>query len=69
MAESNVLTAVFDVFTAVGDWFATAVESLIPMFYANGELTFIGVMSVAGLGVSIILLILNLIGDYLRFGR
>lgn len=67
--ENNILDAVFGVFTQVSDWFVTAVEAVIPMFYANGSLTFLGVLSVASLGISVIMLILRIIGDYLNFSR
>lgn len=64
---ATVLDKVLAVFDAIGDWFANAVENLIPMFYTNGELTFVGILAVAGLGISVIMLILNTIKDYLHF--
>lgn len=63
----TVLDSVLGVFDRIGTWFTGAVEDLIPMFYANGELTFVGVLAVAGLGIGVILLILNTIKDYLSF--
>lgn len=62
-----VLTAVFAVFTAVGDWIGTAFESLIPMFYTEAGLTFLGVLAVASLGFSVVFLLINKIGDFLQF--
>lgn len=64
---SNILTAIFAVFTAVGDWISTAVTALIPMFYADGALTFLGVLAVVGLGFSVIFLIIGLIQNFLHF--
>lgn len=66
-ATTNVLDAVLDVFNSIGTWIGTSVQSLIPMFYADNQLTFIGVLAVAGLGISVILLIINMIKDFLRF--
>lgn len=68
METSNVLDSVLEVFSKVGDWFGESIEGIVPMFYnADTGLTFIGVMTVAGLGFSVILLVLNLIKGYLRF--
>lgn len=65
---TTVLTAILAVFTAIGEWIGTAVQTLIPMFYvAETGLTFIGVLAVAGLGFSVIFLLLNTIKDFLRF--
>lgn len=64
---TNVLDAVLDVFDSIGTWIGTSVQRLIPMFYAENQLTFIGVLAVAGLGISVILLIINMIKDFLRF--
>lgn len=67
MGETNVLDAVLEVFTRIGSWISTSVQSLIPMFYAEGQLTFIGVLACAGLGISVILLIINMIKGFLSF--
>lgn len=64
---TTVVDSVLNVFDRIGTWFTGAIEDLIPMFYVNGELTFVGVLAVAGLGISVILLVLNTIKDYLRF--
>lgn len=62
-----VLTSVLDVFSAVGEWLATTVNDLIPMFYGETGLTFLGVLAVAGLAFSVIFLILNIIQNFLHF--
>lgn len=65
---SSVLTAILAVFTAIGEWISTAVTALMPMFYVAGTgLTFLGVLAVAGLGFSVIFLILGLIQNFLHF--
>lgn len=64
----EILTAILAVFTAIGEWIGTAVTSLIPMFYvAETGLTFIGILSVAGLGFSVIFLIIGVIQNFLHF--
>lgn len=66
--EGTVLGAVLEVFLGIGEWIASAVNALIPMFYvAETGLTFIGVLAVAGLGIGITLLLVSLIRNFLRF--
>ena len=63
----TVLNSILEVFSAVGEWISTAVTSLVPMFYAEGSLTFVGVLAVAGLAFSVAFLIINLISNFLHF--
>lgn len=64
----NVLEAILAVFTAIGNWIGTAVTALIPMFYvAETGLTFLGVLAVAGLGFSVIFLVIGVIQKFLHF--
>lgn len=65
---SSVLTAILAVFTAIGEWITTAVTAIMPMFYVTGTgLTFLGVLAVAGLGFSVIFLVMGLIQNFLHF--
>lgn len=65
---SSVLTAILEVFMAVGEWIPTAVTALIPMFYvAETGLTFLGVLAVAGLAFSVVFLIIGVIQNFLHF--
>lgn len=64
----NVLSAILEVFTSVGAWLSEAVTSMIPMFYvAETGLTFIGVLAVAGLAISVAFLLINVISNFLSF--
>lgn len=66
----NVLTDILAIFSGVGDWIADAVNSLVPMFYTagdNGGLTFLGVLAVAGLAISVVFLIIGVIQNFLHF--
>lgn len=66
---NNVLTAILDVFEAVGTWITEAINNITPMFYgAETGLTFMGVLAVAGLAFSIVFLIIGLIQRFLHFG-
>ena len=69
----NVLSSILDVFDAIGQWFSTFVPTLFSLFWtagsngAAGELTFLGVLAVAGLAISIVFLVLGLIQNFLHF--
>lgn len=66
---ANVLTDILDVFSSVGTWIVTMVQSMIPMFYDTTDgLTFLGVLAVAGLAFSVSFLIVGIIQKFLRFG-
>lgn len=70
----SVLEAILDVFTSVGTWIASAFSTLEPVFWtagvegASGSLTFMGVLAVAGLAMSVAFLILGVIQRFLKFG-
>ncbi len=63
----DILTAILAVFAAVGEWFSTTISTLIPIFFANGSLTFLGVLSVAGLAFSVVFLLIGVIQNFLHF--
>lgn len=65
---TTVLTAILEVFMAIGEWIPTAVTALIPMFYvAETGLTFLGVLAVCGLAFSVVFLLIGLIQNFLHF--
>lgn len=65
---ATVLDSILAVFSAVGEWIATAVTDLIPMFYtAEAGLTFLGVLAVAGLAFSVVFLIIGIIQNFMHF--
>lgn len=65
---TTALESILAVFAAVGDWIATAVADLVPMFYvAETGLTFLGVLAVAGLAFSVVFLIIGIIQNFLHF--
>ena len=65
---NGVLGYILEVFSSVGDWIATAVADLIPMFYvAESGLTFLGVLAVAGLAISVVFLLIGVIQNFLGF--
>lgn len=66
--SSSILEAILAVFESIGEWIVSIIPTLLNMFYtAEGGLTFLGVLAVAGLGMSVIFLILRLIQNFLHF--
>ena len=67
----GVLSAVLGVFGEIGTWIVEIIPSLTGMFWetssSGGSFTFLGVLSCCGLGVSVILLFLNIIRGFLHF--
>lgn len=64
----SVLEAILEVFLGVGEWIVTAVQAIVPMFYASGTgLTFLGVLAVAGLAFSVVFLLINIVKGFLQF--
>lgn len=69
----DIITAITSVFTAMASWIVTAITAMIPVFYTApvgetpGSLTFIGVLAIAGLSVSVFFLIMGLIQNFLNF--
>lgn len=63
----SILDAILAVFTSVGTWLQTAVTNLIPMFWNDSSLTFLGVLAVAGLAFSVIFLVMGIIQRFLHF--
>ena len=66
---TSVITAILAVFSAIGSWIVQAVQDMIPIFWnsSDSSLTLIGVLSVAGLGLSVIFLVVGLIQRFFHF--
>lgn len=64
---TTVLDSILSVFTGIGDWIASAVTAITPMFYDGSSLTFLGVLAIAGLGFSTIFMVMGLITNFLNF--
>lgn len=63
----GVVSAITAVWTEVMDWIATAMTSVIDIFYvAETGLTFLGVLTVVALAISIFFLLLNVISNFLN---
>ena len=69
----TVLSSILDVFDAIGAWFVEFVPTLFALFWTPGSgstpgsLTFLGVLAVAGLAISVVFLVVGLIQNFLHF--
>lgn len=64
----DILSQVLGVFTSIGEWIASAVTDLMPMFYVpETGLTLIGYLAVASLAFSVVFLIIGIIQNFLHF--
>lgn len=65
---TSVLDAILAVFMSIAEWIGEAVQAVVPMFWAEGSLTFLGVLAVAGLAFSVVFLLIGIIQRFLHFG-
>lgn len=64
----NILTAILAVFTSIGTWMVETIPKFFTLFYATeGGLTLLGTLAVAGLGISIVFLLVGIIQRFLKF--
>ena len=64
---TTILDAILAIFVAVGEWISDAVTAMVPMFWAEGSLTFLGTLAVAGLAFSVAFLLIGIIQNFLHF--
>lgn len=64
----TIVTAITEVFSAIGDWIAEQLTAMLPIFYdSTSGLTFLGVLAVMALGFSVVFLIIGIIQRFLHF--
>ena len=65
------LSSIFGTFTQIANWIVTSIRGLEGLFIdRTGEavqLTFLGTLSVCGLGISVIFLLIGVIQNFLHF--
>lgn len=68
MTVSAIVKAITDVFTAIATWIVEIVPKVIAIFYnAESGLTFLGVLALMALGVSVFFLLMGLVQNFLHF--
>lgn len=69
----DIIESILGVFSGITTWFTDSLQSVVSLFYAvpaggtDAELTFLGATAVAGLGISVVLLVINLVKSFIRF--
>ena len=63
---ATVISAITSVFTAVMGWLQTAITSVVAVFWTGEALTFLGVLALIALGISIFFLLVGLIQNFLH---
>lgn len=67
MTGTSIVSSIFAVFTEILNWFTTTLGTVGDIFYtAEKGLTFIGTLSVIGLGVGVVLLVVNMLKSLIR---
>lgn len=73
MFIDSILTAMFAVFSAIADWMIETVPKFEALFWTTassgdgGSLTLLGVLAIAGLGVSICFLFIGIIQKFIHW--
>lgn len=62
------LTEILGVFTSIGTWFVSIFSTIAGLFYDQtaDKLTFVGVITIIGLGIAVILLVINWLKSLMR---
>ena len=64
---NSIISGMTDVFTAIFEWLSTAVLSIVDIFYVAGTgFTFLGVLAIIALGISIFFLLVGVISNFLH---
>ena len=64
----TIINSILEVFEALGTWLTETIPTLMSMFYvAESGLTFLGALAVAGLGISVIFLLIGIVQNFLHF--
>lgn len=67
--NSTIIGSVFAIFSAIADWFVETLPTFFTLFYDQGALTLLGVLSLCGLGVGMVVLLFMIIMKAFQFSR
>ena len=63
----SVVSSIFEIFTEILEWFSTALSSISTLFYSpEAGLTFVGTLTVIGLGIGVVTMIIAMIRSLLK---
>lgn len=63
---SGIWTSISSGWTAISTWITTSLGSLQSLFYADGDLTFMGALAIIGVGIGVIFLLIGVIQNFLH---
>lgn len=63
---ATIIAAITAVFSAVMDWVIEAISSVVAVFWTGEALTFLGVLALVALAISIFFLLMGLIQNFLH---
>lgn len=63
---ATLITAITAVFDAVFTWLVSAIQVVIGLFWAEGALTFLGVLALIALAIAIFWLLVGVISSFLH---
>ena len=61
----DIITTMLGVFTSISEWFVNSLSGVTDLFYVDGNLTFIGALTIASLGLSMATWIIATVRSYL----
>ena len=70
---SNIVNTIFEVFSIIGVWIVDQLGMLTELFWIpassgdGGSLTFLGVLALCSLGISVIFLLIRVVQNFLHF--
>ena len=71
MTSSNVVQAILDVFGDISEWIILQLSNITDIFWVQTgdsySLTFLGVLAIIALGISVIFLLMRVIQNFLHF--
>lgn len=66
----SIVEAMTSVFTAIGEWITTTITSFTEVFYnAESGLTFLGTLTIVSLGIGLVMLLINVVKDFLQLRK
>lgn len=66
--STGIVESIMTILTAIGGWFVSMIQQMLPIFYdPSTGITVIGVLCVCGLGVGVILLVINKVSDFFHW--
>lgn len=64
--EGSIISSVMEIFTAILNWFTTSMTAVSNLFYADGNLTLVGVMALLGLGIGVFTVVVGIIRSLIK---